>query len=148
LPRAAARCFNRGRRVAAPPPLGAPNYGRGATPLSQLGSHADPVLRVSESGDAVVVALTGELDLYNTPTLREALRGAAAREPRRLVVDLSEVTFVDSTVLGAFVEARAALGGGHAFVLAAPGLEVRRALEVSGLDSLFAVRDTVESALA
>ena len=80
--------------------------------------------------------------------VREALRGAAGREPRRLVVDLSDVTFVDSTTLGAFVEARAALAGGDAFVLAAPGLEVRRALEVSGLDRHFAVRDTLESALA
>ena len=58
------------------------------------------------------------------------------------------MTFVDSTTLGAFVEARAALAGGDAFVLAAPGLEVRRALEVSGLDRHFAVRDTLESALA
>ena len=116
--------------------------------LSQLGSHAEPVLRVSESGDAIVVALAGELDLYNTPTVREALRGAASREPRRLVVDLTEVTFVDSTTLGAFVEARSKLADGHAFVLAAPGLEVRRALEVSGLDRHLAVRDTVESALA
>jgi anti-sigma B factor antagonist len=116
--------------------------------LGQLGSHADPVLRVSESGDAIVVALTGELDLYNTPVVREALRGAAGRGPRRLVVDLSDVTFVDSTALGAFVEARSALADGNAFVLAAPGLEVRRALEVSGLDRHFAVRDTVESALS
>ena len=116
--------------------------------LSQLGSHADPVLHVSESGDAIVVALTGELDLYNTPALREALREAAGRAPRRLVVDLSEVTFVDSTALGAFVEARSTFADGDAFVLAAPGLEVRRALEVSGLDRHFVVCDTVESALA
>jgi anti-sigma B factor antagonist len=116
--------------------------------VSQLGSHADPVVRVSESGDAIVVALTGELDLYNAPALREALRGATGRKPRRLVVDLTEVTFVDSTTLGAFVEARSELAAPHAFVLAAPGLEVRRALEVSGLDRHLAVRDTVESALA
>ena len=116
--------------------------------MGQLGSNADPVVGVSESGDAIVLALVGELDLYNAPVVREALRGAAGREPRRLVVDLSDVTFVDSTTLGAFVEARAALAGGDAFVLAAPGLEVRRALEVSGLDRHFAVRDTLESALA
>ncbi|HYZ76183.1 MAG TPA: STAS domain-containing protein [Gaiellaceae bacterium] len=116
--------------------------------LSQFGSQADPVLRVSESGDAVVVVLTGELDLYNTPAVREALRRAVGQAPRRLVVNLSDVTFVDSTALGAFVEARSALADGHAFVLAAPGLEVRRALEVSGLDRHFAVHDTVESALS
>jgi anti-sigma B factor antagonist len=116
--------------------------------LSQLGSHADPVVGVSESGDAIVVALVGELDLYNAPAVREALLDAARRTPRRLVVDLSEVTFIDSTVLGVFVEARSTVGDDHAFALAAPGLEARRALEVSGLARHFAVYDTLESALA
>ena len=57
------------------------------------------------------------------------------------------MTFVDSTVLGALVEARSGIGG-DAFAPAAPGLEVRRALEVSGLDRHFAVFDRVETALA
>ena len=116
--------------------------------MGQLGSHADPVLGVSQQGDAIVVALTGELDLYNAPALREALLDAAGRAPRRLVVDLSDVTFVDSTALGALVQARSALADGSDFALAAPGLEARRALEVSGLDRHFAVHETVESALA
>ena len=116
--------------------------------MSQLGPNADPVVGVSESGDAIVVALTGELDLYNAPAVRKTLLEAVARAPGRLVVDLGEVIFLDSTALGALVEARAQLAKGDAFVLAAPGLEARRALEVSGLDRHFAVRETVESALA
>jgi anti-sigma B factor antagonist len=116
--------------------------------VGQFGSNADPVAGVSESGDALVVALAGELDLYNAPAVRKALLEAAARRPRRLVVDLGEVTFLDSTALGALVEARRALGNRDAFALAAPGLEARRALEVSGLDRHFSVHDTVESALA
>jgi anti-sigma B factor antagonist len=94
-----------------------------------------------------VLSLAGELDLADAPALREALRGAVERSPRRLVVDLAEVTFVDSTVLGALVEARSRIGG-EAFALAAPGLEVRRALEVSGLDRHFRVHETVSGALA
>ena len=116
--------------------------------MGQLGSNADPVVGVSESGDAIVLALVGELDLYNAPAVRKALLEAVARAPRRLVVDLTEVTFVDSTMLGALVEARAGLADRDAFVLAAPGPEVRRALEVSGLDRHFSVHDTVEGALA
>ena len=115
--------------------------------MGQLGSHADPVLGVSRKGDAIVVALIGELDLYNAPALREALLDAAGRAPRRLVVDLSEVTFLDSTALGALVQARSALPEGE-FALAAPRLEARRALEVSGLDRHFVVHKTVESALS
>jgi anti-sigma B factor antagonist len=115
--------------------------------VAQRGSHSDPVIGVSENGDALVVHLAGELDLYNTPTVREALREATGRRPKRLVVDLSEVTFIDSTALGAFVEARRQLGDRDAFVLAAPGLEARRALEVSGLARHFSVHESVESAL-
>ena len=102
---------------------------------------------LAERGDVLVLSLAGELDLADAPALREALRRAVDRAPKRLVVDLAEVTFVDSTVLGALVEARSKLGG-DAFALAAPGLEVRRALEISGLDRHFALYERVESALA
>jgi anti-sigma B factor antagonist len=115
--------------------------------LAQRGSQSDPVIGVSENGGALVVQLAGELDLYNTPVVREALLEAAGRQPKRLVVDLSEVTFIDSTALGAFVETRSQLRDRDAFALAAPGLEARRALEVSGLARHFAVHESVESAL-
>ena len=90
-----------------------------------MGSNSNPVVGVSENGDAVVVRLEGEIDLYNAPALREALLDAAGRAPRRLVVDLSEVTFLDSTALGALVQARSALPDGE-FALAAPRLELKR----------------------
>lgn len=115
--------------------------------MEQAGSRPDPVAGVSENGDAVVVRLAGELDLSNAPTVREALAGALGRGSPRLVVDLSDVTFIDSTALGVLVEARRKLPNRDDFALAAPGLEARRALEVSGLDRVFAVHETVEDAL-
>ena len=66
----------------------------------------------------------------------------------RLVVDLADVSFIDSTALGVLIEARTRLRNRRAFLLAAPGLETRRALEISGLDRHFAVHDTVAGALA
>ena len=107
----------------------------------------DPVAAVSENGDTVVVRLTGELDLYNAQALRKALLECVERKPARLVVDLAEVTFIDSTALGALIEARSRLGSKDGFVLATPGLEARRALEISGLDRHFEVRETLEDAL-
>jgi anti-sigma B factor antagonist len=109
--------------------------------------HDQPVTGISETRGALVVRLTGELDLYNAPVLREALLECASRTPRLLVLDLAEVTFVDSTVLGVFVEVRSKVGSRDGLVLAAPGLEARRALEVSGLDRHFSVTETVEGAL-
>jgi anti-sigma B factor antagonist len=115
--------------------------------VAELGSDRDPIVGIAERGGALVLSLTGELDLYTAPALRAALQGVVGRSPQRLVVDLAGVTFIDSTALGALVEARSQLGDGKAFALAAPGLEVRRALEVSGLDRHFAVHETIETAI-
>ena len=79
--------------------------------------------------------------------MRQALTDACADAPTRLVVDMSEVEFVDSTALGVLIEARTRLDNRRAFLLAAPGLETRRALEISGLDRHFTVHDSVSEAL-
>jgi anti-sigma B factor antagonist len=111
------------------------------------GGRVEPVARVDRSDGAVVVHLAGELDLYNAHQVREALLACCAEEPARLVVDLAEVSFVDSTALGVLVEARSRMSDRQAFLLAAPGTEAKRALEISGLDRHFSVHTSVEEAL-
>jgi anti-sigma B factor antagonist len=108
----------------------------------------DPVAGISRSDGTVVVSLAGELDLYNAHEVREALLECCAEGPTRLVVDLSAVKFIDSTALGVLIEARTKLENRRGFLLAAPGLETRRALEISGLDRHFAVHETLDAALA
>ncbi|HSC91908.1 MAG TPA: STAS domain-containing protein [Gaiellaceae bacterium] len=115
---------------------------------SHDGLREPPVKEVVENGTALVVRLAGELDLYNADAVREALADAMRRQPERVVVDLGDVRFIDSTALGILVEARSRLENRHAFVLAAPGPETTRALEVSGLDRHFDVRGSVDDALA
>jgi anti-sigma B factor antagonist len=105
------------------------------------------VAGVDRRDGATVVSLSGELDLYNAEDVRKALLECCADEPAVLVVDLEQVTFIDSTALGVLIEARSRLNDRSGFRLAAPGLETRRALEVSGLDRHFSVHDTVEAAL-
>jgi anti-sigma B factor antagonist len=111
------------------------------------GLRKDPVLSVESAGDARVVKLGGELDLYNAPQVRETLLKVCANSPERVVVDLSEVEFIDSTALGVLIEARRQLTNNRAFLLAGPALETRRALEISGLDRHFTVHDSVSEAL-
>jgi anti-sigma B factor antagonist len=107
-----------------------------------------PVRDIAEQDGVVLVRLRGELDVYNAGLVREALVDATGRGGSRVVIDLSEVSFVDSTLLGVFVEARTHVSDRRAFLLAAAGLEVRRALEISGLDRHFELHDSVDSALA
>jgi anti-sigma B factor antagonist len=116
--------------------------------LDSDGLRKEPVLRVERQGDACVVRLGGELDLYNAPQVRKVLTDAASDSAARVVVDLSEVEFLDSTALGVLIEARTHLANRRAFLLAAPGLETRRALEISGLDRHFSVHDSVGDARA
>jgi anti-sigma B factor antagonist len=65
-----------------------------------------------------------------------------------LIVDLSEVLFVDSTVLGVLIESRSSLPNRRGFLLVAPGVETRRALEISGLDKHFGVHASLDEAIA
>jgi anti-sigma B factor antagonist len=107
-----------------------------------------PVLGIDAKGDAQVIRLGGEVDLYNADAVREALLTACNGGPSRIVVDLSEVEFMDSTALGVLIEARTKLPNRKAFLLAAPGLETKRALHISGLDRHFSVHESVDEALA
>ena len=112
---------------------------------TRLNEH--PVGGIERRDGAVIVHLVGELDLYNAPAVRSALLEACAEGPERLVVDLGEVDFVDSTALGVLIEARTKLANRRSFLLAAPGLETHRALQISGLDQHLSVHETVDAAL-
>ena len=112
------------------------------------GGRESPVAGVERRDDGVVVTLTGELDLYNAEDVRAALLECCSHGPERLVIDLEQVRFIDSTALGVLIEARSRMANRRGFRLAAPGLETRRALEVSGLDRHFSVHDTTAEALA
>ena len=59
---------------------------------------------VEKRDGAIVVSLAGELDLYNAEDVRTALLECCAEEPAVLVLDLAEVTFIDSTALGVLIE--------------------------------------------
>jgi anti-sigma B factor antagonist len=120
--------------------------GRAPSP-GEPGGRQAVVAGVDRRDGAVVVSLAGELDLYNAEEVRTALLDACAAEPELLVIDLREVSFIDSTALGVLIEARSRMADRKGFRLAAPGLETKRALEVSGLDRHFLVHETVPEAL-
>src|SRR4051812_49853850 len=66
---------------------------------------ANPIVLDDSPGDVVIVVVEGEHDIYTAPTLRERLEEALARGGG-IVVDLTGATFVDSSVLGALLDAR------------------------------------------
>jgi anti-anti-sigma factor len=109
----------------------------------------DLLLRTTNVDGRAVVTVSGEIDLETASRLGEELQGAMRDVAPDLVVDLSAVTFMDSTGLKVLIAAqlRAGLAGGG-ITLVGLRRAVRRVFEVTGLDDQFAVHDTLEDALA
>jgi anti-sigma B factor antagonist len=108
---------------------------------------ADRPLELVErrAGDAVVLAVGGDLDLDSITPLVHAL-AAAARSTGPVVIDLGGVAFADSSTVNALLQARARLG--ERMRLASPSPFVRRLFDVIGLHHAMPVHGSVEAALA
>ena len=107
----------------------------------------DIKVETRESGGWAVVDVEGEVDVFTAPKLREQIIALLTGGSNRVVVNLEKVGFMDSTGLGVLVgglkrvkerEGTLALAGAHGTVL--------RVLNVTGLNSVFPMHDTVEQA--
>jgi stage II sporulation protein AA (anti-sigma F factor antagonist) len=99
-----------------------------------------------EDGDLVVVTVIGDVDLSSTDLLWDQLN--AWLDPSvRVVVDCSQITFIDSMGLRTLVQAaHAASDMNTYFGLVAPSAAVVRVLELSGTSDLFTISDGVPEA--
>lgn len=96
-----------------------------------------------EGGRYFLIALRGEWDLYNRPELEAALLQAEAAAESLIVLDLSRATFIDSSVLGALVEARKRLEERVEIAVVAEDRQIRKVFEITGLDSVFALHESL-----
>lgn len=95
--------------------------------------------RVARSGRTATVSVRGELDIGTGAVLRRRLASLSAEEPvpSRIVVDLSDLTFVDASGIGVLLAAQRELRGrGGQLVLRHPSRVVRRVLQVLELDGV------------
>jgi anti-anti-sigma factor len=105
-------------------------------------------------GGVRVIAVRGELDLGTAPKLEGPLDEAVASGDASLLVDLSECEFIDSTGIALIVRAwqhldRAAGGDGQGQVVLCGGNDqVRRVLEITGLELSIPIHRTRDEALA
>lgn len=99
-------------------------------------------------GDVAVVVLTGEVDLYTAPRFKDVVMHSIDDGVQRVVVDLTGATFIDSTALGVLVSAGKRLRPGQGtLAIACPDGNIRRILQITGLDGVFTIRPDRAAAL-
>jgi anti-sigma B factor antagonist len=108
---------------------------------------ADFGIRSAWDSDTLVIEVRGEIDLATAPEVVSALDGAA--DARRVVIDLSEATFVDSAAINSLIRCRRRLGerGVDFHLVSPPNGIVRKALEITNVIAELAVVDSRADAL-
>jgi anti-sigma B factor antagonist len=101
------------------------------------------------AGDGLgIVVLSGEVDIYTAPQFKERMLELLDAGVDKLVVDLSSVTFIDSTALGVLIGGvRRVRTAGGAMALVVTSRSVERVLSITGLDRVFTIHATREAAL-
>jgi anti-sigma B factor antagonist len=114
--------------------------------MKKVPSPAPPKPRKDRSN---VLPLEGEIDLHVSPTIAGALAKMLEKKPKKVVVDLSRVSYIDSSGLAVLIEATQNVQeyGGK---LALTGLQetVRTIFEIARLDQFFHIFPDVDAALA
>lgn len=105
-------------------------------------------IQVENRDDSVVVTPMGEVDLARSPSLRSRLKQVLGESPNRLVVDLSQVPYMDSSGVATLVEALQQCRA-HDCSLFLAGLQdrVRSVFEIARLDTVFNITADTTSAL-
>jgi anti-sigma B factor antagonist len=106
-------------------------------------------LRTSRAAGAVVIEIIGEIDMATAPEVARAI-DSGHDDAERVVVDLSEVTFLDSSALNALVHSQRDLAGKDiAFSVVSPSdRAVRNVFEITHLTQSLRVVESLDDALA
>jgi anti-sigma B factor antagonist len=110
-----------------------------------------PMLEIASEriGDSAVLTPKGDVDMAKSPLLRKAIGDAMKAAPARLVLDLSAVSYMDSSGLATLVEAlQNSRKGNITLALCALTPRVRSILEIARLNTVFSLFESREKALA
>lgn len=108
--------------------------------LSHFACHTDPL-----PGSRVLISVSGELDLHSAPRLSQEIAKATRRDPSQVVIDLSRVTFMDSTALRVLDAERQGREGSLHLVVRTP--QIRRLMRITGYFDVLNLYKTLEDAI-
>src|ERR1700761_8516242 len=97
---------------------------------------------------AVVLTVSGEVDMLSSPRLAEAIATTLATKPAALIVDLSKVGFLASAGMTVLVTAQAEVEPPTKFAVVANGSATSRPIKLMGIDSVLSLYSSLDSALS
>ena len=104
--------------------------------------------QVQQQGEHVIIALEGELDVAVAPELKTLLKDTIERGNKKVIVDMKEVKFIDSSCLGVMVNAhKLAVEKKGAIKFARSSEQVRKIFELTRTDRHLAFFATIEEAV-
>ena len=100
-------------------------------------------------GETHVIEVTGEVDLFTAPEFKQRVMAPIMADVDRVIVDLANATFIDSSSLGVLIGAhrRLKLRGGALLVVCASEA-IAKTFKITGLDGVFTLASSVEQALS
>ncbi len=107
-------------------------------------------LDVESRGDGrAVLRVTGEVDVYTAPQIREQVQDLAAKGTVHLIADLGPVEFIDSSGLGALIGGlRRVREDDGSLALVITTRRILRVFQLTGLTKAFAIYDNLDDALS
>jgi anti-sigma B factor antagonist len=89
-----------------------------------------------DEANGVLLTIRGEIDIASAPALERELRDAESASPGRIVLNLADLEFLDSTGVGALIQAQArSASSGHRLVVTHVPPTVQRLFELTGLNA-------------
>jgi len=104
---------------------------------------------MTRTQDPNVLPLDGEIDLHVSPEVAKSLRAMIENKPKKVVVDLTKVTYLDSSGLAVLIEGMQNVQKyGGKFGLAGVQEDVKHVFDIARLDQVFEIYPDVDTALA
>ena len=111
--------------------------------------NASPATPVLHQHRRNVLPLEGDIDLHVSPAVREVLNAVIKKKPKRIVIDLSRVTYIDSAGIAVLILAMQQVEAyGGKFFLSGLQETLRSIFETSRLERVFQIFPDVDAALA
>lgn len=106
-------------------------------------------ITTEQAGDAQIISLQGEVDLYTAPEFKQQLLEVIGQGGKKVVVDFTSTTFIDSTTLGVLVGGvkRLRTNDGQ-LSLVCSDRNITKIFEITGLDRVFAIYGTRDEAIS